>query len=183
MIHRSRPPDWDGLLTIALALVVLFATLGLAYLHWLRRVIGSARAPNDSRLEEHSWLVVPGKRLGREGPDPEFRERLDRAAALARSPCAARLVILGGRTANAAVSEARAGAEYLEAGRLSRKLPLILEDQSRNTLTNLCNLRALAVRDGAVQTPLVIVSNRYHLARLGLMAASLGLRHRLEPAE
>jgi len=180
---NPRQLDWDGLFTITLTVAVVLATFGLAYFYWLKRVIGTARAVNASRTENSGWLVVPGKRLIGNRPDADFRQRLDRAATLARPPFAGRLAILGGRTANATLSEAQAGADYLELSVMNPDLSLILEGQSRNTLTNLRNLRELANRENDRQARFLIVSNRYHLARLGLMAASLGLRHRLEPAE
>ncbi|MFD2113031.1 YdcF family protein [Thiorhodococcus fuscus] len=180
---NPRQPDWDGLFTMTLTVAVVLATFGLAYLYWLKRVIETARAVNASRTEYGGWLVVPGKRLIEDRPDADFRQRLDRAATLARPPFAGRLAILGGRTAHANLSEAQAGADYLELRGMNQDLSLILEGQSRNTLTNLRNLRELANRENDRQARFLIVSSRYHLARVGLMAASLGLRHRLEPAE
>lgn len=56
---------------------------------------------------------------------------------------------------------------------------ILLEQQSADTLTNLRNLRVLL--EGLEHGPgrdarrLTLITNRYHLARVGLMAASLGL--------
>jgi len=106
-------------------------------------------------------------------PDREYQCRLDRLLA---SPwqCA---VLMGGITAQANTSEAQAGYQYLLQNGLKNK-NVHLEQSSRNTLENLKNTRQFLQNQ-----QILIISNRYHLARCAILAASLGLPHRLCAAE
>jgi uncharacterized SAM-binding protein YcdF (DUF218 family) len=129
-----------------------------------------------------STLVVPGKRLISAQPDRDFKARLLTAGRLAAARQGSRLVILGGRTGGGSCTEAEPGERYLRACLPGTPLRISLEPSSRDTLTNLQNLRALLGSAHARQ-PLALVSNRYHLARLGLMAKSQGLNCQLIAAE
>lgn len=173
--------DWDGVFTFALTLVVVLLSAGIAYLATAARVLRTARAGTPS-AGDGDWLLVPGKRLKDGRPDRDFAARLRRAAALGTEPPGHPILILGGRTDGSDLSEAVAGAAFLRGLPQGERLRVHLEADSLDTLTNLRNVRELLDR-WAPGAPLLLVSNRYHLARLGLLAASLGLRYRLCPAE
>jgi uncharacterized SAM-binding protein YcdF (DUF218 family) len=128
-----------------------------------------------------AWLVF-GKRLLSGRPDADFELRLARLQALRTEHPQVRTLILGGRSADDSRSEARAGAEYLEV-LAGRKLEDIqLEERSRDTLENLRNaMRAL--QGSPASLPVTLISNRYHLARCGLLARHLGLHSQLCAAE
>jgi uncharacterized SAM-binding protein YcdF (DUF218 family) len=186
----SRPPapsraggtiDWDGIFTFCLTLSLGLATLGLPYLLSLLRVVREAAA--DPRGRNATGLIlVFGKRLVDNRPDQVFRARLARGAALASGRPSHLLVILGGVTGDAQISEAQAGERYLRSRYKDAGLHILLEQTSRDTLMNLRNVRdMIGPRAGDIEATLV--SSRYHLARIGLIAASLGIPHRLWPAE
>lgn len=142
----------------------------------LRRVLAVGRA-SPSQLGPAAVVLVPGVRLVQGNVGTDFCLRLERALAL-HGAGAGMLLLLGGETGPGGVSEAARGAEYLRA----RGVPigaLYLEERSRHTLENLRYARELLGSTAAV----TIVSNRYHLARLGVMAEGLGLSYRLCAAE
>lgn len=178
---RPRPFDWDRMLTFGLTAAVVLLSGGMAYLAAAVRVLRAARVGVPSP-QDGDWLLVPGKRLRNGHPDRDFAARLDRAAGLAARPPGHPICILGGDTGGAGISEAAAGAAFLRGLPGGERLRLHLETESLDTLTNLRNVRELLGR-WAPGASVVLVSNRYHLARLGLLAASLGLPHRLCPAE
>lgn len=181
--NRQDPSalDRDALLTVGLTLLVSLCSLGIANLFAIRRVVETARMPVDPS-EASPLLLVPGKRLVGERPDGDFELRLRRAAVLSIRHPGHRILILGGVTGDSQLSEAEAGAEFLRSLSGSSTLRIELESASRDTLTNLRNVRdLLRGRPGSV--PATLVSNRYHLARIGLIADSLGIVHRLCPAE
>lgn len=171
--------DWDGLGTFALTLLLGAAAVGVPFilaLLWVFRVgLGPAAGPVDGPL------VVFGKRLLEDQPDADYRARLTTAAALAARHPGQPIIILGGRTGTAQLSEAQAGARWLRSLPDGAALHIMLEQRSGDTLTNLRNLRELLA--GTDPPPLTMISNRYHLARLAQIAASLGLAHRLFGAE
>jgi uncharacterized SAM-binding protein YcdF (DUF218 family) len=103
-----------------------------------------------------------------------YRERLQRAFALWSQAPSSQVVILGGRTAQYAQSEAAAGAAVLCAKGIPQD-HILVEDQSRHTLENLVLYRE-HLRQGGESRPL-LVTNRFHLARSSLLAAALGIAH------
>jgi uncharacterized SAM-binding protein YcdF (DUF218 family) len=180
--HCDRNPfDRDAALTLGLTLLASLLTLGIANLFALYRVVRATRVRADPSGTS-GLILVPGKRLIGERPDADFERRLRCAAALSALDPSHPILILGGFTGAARVSEAAAGAHFLHSLPNGDALRIELESASRDTLTNLRNVRALLQRSpGAIDVTLI--SNRYHLARIGLIATSLGIRHRLWPAE
>ena len=179
--ESQGPIDWDLILTFALTLCVILLTGGTAWLFALGRVLQTART-GAALAPDGEWLLVPGKRLVADRPDGDFRERLRRAADLAGCPPRHPILILGGRTGAARISEAEAGETFLRSLPEGEGLRVHLEAASQDTLTNLRNVREL-LGHRAPGASVTLISNRYHLARLGLIAESLGLRPRLYPAE
>jgi len=166
--------DWDGLVTFLLTLLLLLLTLGIPLLILFRSVSRTADAVPD--ITSARRLLVFGKRLLRGQIDDDYRQRLDKAAALMQELPERRLLLLGGAGKDGEISEAAAGLAYL----LSLGLPearLMREEQSQNTLENLRHARALI--QGDTQEPVALISNRYHLARIHTMAESLGIEHQL----
>jgi len=171
--------DRDGLGTLALTVAAGTVSAGLPFLAallWVLWVGLRAAADAGSGL-----LVVFGKRLVDDGPDADYRARLATAARLSAGGTGRRILILGGRTGRARLTEAGAGERLLRALPGGEALDIGLEQASGDTLTNLRNLRALLA--GADPRPVTLITNRYHLARVGQMAASLGLAHRLCAAD
>ncbi|QVL46800.1 MAG: YdcF family protein [Thiocapsa sp.] len=171
--------DRDEIGTFALTCLIGVAALGLPFLVALARVLAVGLR---SKTEGPTGVVVVfGKRLVDDRPDRDYRARLETAARLTTGS-SDRILILGGRTGGARVTEAEAGAQLLRDIPGSDQWRIVLEQTSRDTLTNLRNVREL-LAENASREPLTLISNRYHLARVGQMASSLGLSHRLCAAE
>lgn len=173
--------DRDAWLTFGLTLLISAASLGIANLLALRHVLAAARLPRSNGAFVGKILVF-GKRLSHERPDAEYARRLEHALYKYEDPLRQQLVLLGGRTRDASRSEAQAGADHLRARAAGKTLNLRLENQSTHTIENLKCVREILSPE-ELSHPLLLVSNRYHLARIGLVARSLGIRYRLEPAE
>lgn len=184
MLQETQDPsgiDRDAILTLGLTVLVSLLSLGAANLFALYRVVSVARIRVDPR-DASPLILVPGKRLIGQHPDADFESRLRRAAALSALDPGHPILILGGVTGEAPISEAEAGARFLRSLPNGASLRIELESASRNTLGNLRNVRALLERhsNGMAAT---LISNRYHLARVGLIASSLGIVNRPWPAE
>jgi uncharacterized SAM-binding protein YcdF (DUF218 family) len=183
MARPARQFDGDALLTLCLTLLVLTLTLGVPWLAatgWVLVVgLRSSAGPARSRT-----LVIPGKFLHRQLPDADFQARLAAAARLAEERPDSRILILGGATDSGPLTEAEAGARWLRAQAPHLELDIHQEQASADTLTNLHAVRDLMARsDASSPSPVSLISNRYHLARLGLMARSLDIAHELIAAE
>lgn len=160
----------DGYWTLLLSMLIGIATLGLtllsALVYVLRYALGT---PTAAQLGD--WLVVFGHALRKGEVDEVYAARLRRALALAHTTPDARLLLLGGNTTDAPLSEAAAGAAVLQArGVAAHRIQL--EENSRFTLENLQEARA---RLGVLTTPPVFLSSRYHLARIHVFAKDMHL--------
>ncbi len=177
--HHSADADVRNI--TAVVLIVMLLTAGLPFFAGVCYVLAIATRAGVRMLPTVAWLVF-GKRLRSGRPDADFELRLIRLHALRQEYPQVRTLILGGRSADQSRSEARAGAEYL-AALAGRELDDIqLEERSRDTLENLRNaMRALQGSPAAL--PVTLISNRYHLARCGLLARHLGLHCQLCAAE
>ncbi len=160
----------NGLKMLLLSLIVVGLTGGVSWLAltfwlwWRARRYPHAVAGGRA-------LLVPGVRLKACAPNADFRVRLERAAVLWRTQRRP-VAILGGRTSpECEQSEASAGRDYLFGCGVDAQ-DLLVEERSRHTLENLRFARDLF---GASEA-LVVVSNRYHLPRLCIMARRLGMR-------
>lgn len=163
----------EGAATLLLALAVAIGTFGLSLAAALWQVLRIARSAPSRPAEPARHALVLGTKLTDGRPGRAFRARLDRALALAAQWPGLEVVILGGVTAPGAPSEAAAGRRYLlEAGLAPDRIAT--EARSRHTLENLREFRA-AFRPGGGGPPLLLVTNRTHLARALLMAHGLGL--------
>ena len=172
--HEKRGLDGDALLTLALSLAGIWLTRGLSFVWQLLRIISTASS-TPATVFGASAIVVPGHRLENGEISGDFRARLDRAAALF-SPDAS--IIVTGAAADNEVSEAQAGRDYLVAQGIPADA-IHLEQQSTNTLLNLQHARSLAPG----QAPMTLVSNRYHLQRLKIMAEGMKIPVQLCAAE
>lgn len=172
--------DLDVLHALGVAGAALVLTGGLLYLVYLGNAWKVARTtsaePDASQPGGH--VLVLGKHCPDGVPDADYLVRLERARALAWADASRELMLLGG---GPAPTEAEIGARELRRRGLPHGLSLVLEDESRDTMENLRHARRLlALRPSA---PVILISNRYHLARCALFARNLGIPHRLCAAE
>lgn len=166
--------DWDAFLVFLLSCLTLVASLGTLYFVLLFKVVRQALTARISADGDGIYLVF-GKKLRGGSVDEDYRRRLDRLLRLPHQTT----ILLGGDTSGPG-SEARAGREYLKR-RGFPPLHLHLEEKSENTLENLKNARRMTAP--WQERLVIIVSNRYHLLRCGVLADSLGFSYRLCAAE
>ncbi|WP_421880611.1 YdcF family protein [Pacificispira sp.] len=176
-LGRLRSMGGDGLVMLIASSTGIIATAGISLLVCFYHVFAVARRAAAPPVAGAGPVLVPGVCLQPNGrPDPDFIMRLTRAMRFEKAD----IVILGGATrAGVAISEAAAGRQWLIANGVAAE-QVQCEETSRNTLENLRAARRRFVRTGSDP---VIVSNRYHLARLGLLARGLGMDPLLCAAE
>ena len=167
--------DWDGLWTFALTLLLLLVGIGIPLLISLGYVYRTART-SDSHGRGASLLVFGKRLLKKQMIDQDYRQRLEKAASLLQTTPMAKLLLVGGTAPGQQISEAQAGQDYLVGQGIDADR-LRLEQKSRNTLENLQQARTLLEQNDGF--PVVLISNRYHLARISTIATSLGLQHQL----
>lgn len=130
----------------------------------------------DDEPRDAPVMIVLGCMVWPDGPSPALTRRLDKALDYWRSHPEVTIVVSGGQGANEPMSEARAMFDYLTA-RGVPEAQILLEDTSTSTKENL--LYAKAVLEGAgydlSETPVVIVSNDFHLARVRMLSGRCGL--------
>lgn len=180
-MSSARAPDpllkRDMLHSGMVSLLACVFSFGLVYLHYLHRVWSVARA-SAHHGEEGEYVLVFGKQLSGGSLDGDFSRRLRRALALARRRPQRPLVLLGGGQGE---TEAAVAHRHLREEGLPAEVPVWLEDRSTDTLENLRNAREMLGKRRAA--PVLLLSNRYHLARCSQLARQLGFQHRLCAAE
>jgi uncharacterized SAM-binding protein YcdF (DUF218 family) len=164
--------------SLAAATLAVLLSGGLLYAVYLLRVWRVAVQSPPGAADEACVLVF-GKRLVDGEPDADYRERLHRAHRLATTAPQRPLVLLGGGSDG--ITEAATGLRVLQQLGLPEGTPVHLEDQSLDTLQNLRNAREML--GGDHDRPLLLLSNRYHLARCHSLAQALGLHSRPCAAE
>lgn len=165
-----------GFASFALAAGSVILLLGLPLVWRMIEVLRGARedapAPADA-------ILVLGRKLEADRPSPVFVARLAHAESLWRAGLAPRLLVAGGLTGRASISEAEAGRAWLVGHGLPPEAVLI-EDQSQHTLENLFLVRETLRAQG--WRTLLLVSDPLHLARATALAGGLGLATRRAPA-
>jgi uncharacterized SAM-binding protein YcdF (DUF218 family) len=162
----------DGVAIFGLTCLLILASGGITYilsvLHVVREAMRSTPAPPSVRS-----IVVLGMMLRGDGDlAPAYRQRLDCAAgALAGIPDG-RILVLGGVTRAGLPSEADAGMAYLVRYRNVPLERIGCERRSRHTLENLRFCKAAMADEAA---PILLVTNRFHMARARLASRGLGL--------
>lgn len=165
-----------GLVSFLLASVSALALLGWPVWGRLRRVL---RGAGGDPVEPSDLILVLGRRLERDRPTVTFEARLAHAADLWRRGLAPRILVAGGLTGRAEISEAEAGCAWLRDQGIPDEA-LRSEDQSQHTLENLFHVRETLRAEG--WRTLILVSDGLHLARAGALARGLGLAARCSSA-
>lgn len=169
----------DGLITLLLSTAVVIVTCGLSLAWPLRDVVRTARSV-PLPVPPGGLVVVLGMRLRKGVIAPDYALRLDRVVSLCREDGCKNILIVGGRTGCDEISEAEKGKEFLIDSGIDPDR-IYLEQSSLNTLENLRNARSILKQNEAIS--FTLVSNRYHLARCGLIASGLGMQPLLCGAE
>lgn len=166
--------DADVLHAGVVTLLAVLLSGGLVWLGYLLHVWRIARC-SPSVLRGRWTVLVFGRRLVRNAPGADYRERLSRALALMRAGQAQHVLLLGGCSGGDR-SEAQAGHAWLRCHGLPGSISVELEQESVDSLENLRHARGLL--QGGDRTdvlpPVALLTSRYHLARCLLLARRLG---------
>lgn len=138
------------------------------------------RASRGDALEHCDGILVLGRKLRKGQTTAVFQARLRHAEELWRGGWAPAIVVAGGLTGKARLSEAEAGRAWL----LDRGVPadaIKVEDRSQHTLENLFYTRQEMSQWG--WRSLLLITDPLHLCRAAVMARGLGLSLRCSPAE
>ena len=131
---------------------------------------------HDSVEHDANVVIVLGARLWPDGPSPALKRRLDRALDYVSTHPDADIIVSGGQGSDEYTSEAQAMADYLLTRGVSAE-QIHLEAQSTSTAENLRYSMDVMRRLGydPAETPVVVVSNAFHLTRVRLLCNRLGL--------
>ncbi len=157
---------WRVLLLLLAFLVLCYGALEAVVLLGCR----------DETERDAPVMIVLGAMVWPNGPSPALVRRLDKALDYLDEHPDTQVIVSGGQGANEPESEAQAMADYLiDAGFPASQIHL--EDQSTNTRENLLySMQVLAElgydRD---ETPVVVVSNSFHLARVRMLCSRYGI--------
>lgn len=176
--------DRDVLHAAAVAAATCVLSAGLVYVGYFVHVLRIARkAPCVP--ERGECVLLFGKHAPQGRLDHDFEARLDRAVSLWQVRAPMSVVLLGGGAPDEP-SEAELARQGLFARGMAVDTPLRLEAQSRDTLQNLRNARALlgeGLHEDGMRQRVTLLSSRYHLARCALFARQLGFDAELCAAE
>lgn len=175
----QRSSFWEKLGPGGLVSLVLAMLGGLLLVPLLVRLRQVLRGAAGGPPEPSDLVLVLGRRLSGDAPTEVFLGRLALAEGLWRAGLAPRILVAGGVTGDARVSEAEVGRAWL----LARGVPaeaVLVEDHSQHTLENLFLVRDRMREAGWAR--LLLVSDPLHLARAGALARGLGLDPRCQPA-
>lgn len=151
---------------------VILAAAVLLGAAWVVSVVEVVLAARRDAAAPADAIVILGAAQYNGHPSPVFKARLDHAVVLFRKGLAPRLVVTGGVGYGDTVSEAVVGRRYLVAAGVS-DMAVVAIGTGRSTEPS---LRAAAdwVRTHGGQR-VILVSDGFHMLRLCLMAARLGL--------
>lgn len=136
---------------------------------WLGAVAGwIGIGPNVTGEESGETAIVLGAAVIGDTPSPVFVARLDHAVELYQSGRVKRILVTGGRSPEDSLSEAAAGARYVQ-GQGVPASAILTEDRSRTTRQNLQNARKVLGEDDA-RSVVLIVTDPLHMRRALAMA-------------
>lgn len=162
-------PAWSRLLVGLLAAIFLAWMVSAGSVVWW----GSR-----DRAQRADAIVVLGaaQYVGR--PSPVLRARLDHAVALYRAGMAPRMILTGGTGTGDTTSEAAVSRRYVRAHGVPDTV-IMIEQEGR---TSSESLRAVAgMMHNAHLRDAILVSDPFHMLRLRILAARMGVRAYTSP--
>ena len=161
---------------LALGVFLVFA---VSFIILEAQIIADSSGSMDS---DSDYLLVLGAGLMGEIPSAPLASRLNVAELYMKEHPDCVAVLSGGQGPRENISEALAMSRYLQARGIDQTR-LYLEDKSTSTKENfLFSLPILQEISGETSPNIVVISNEFHLHRVGLIAAELGLSASTIPA-
>jgi len=170
--------NFDGYLMLSLSIALIILSFSLTYLFVFIYIllIAIKSKCHDASVNR---IVVLGKKLINDKPDKDYLFRLNRAISLATKIKNANIYLLGGVTGEATISESKAGKIYLEKNNIEKN-NVYIEEVSKDTLDNMKHLKEDIL---SKERNIILISNRYHLARASVMAQGFSFNVRRCAAE
>lgn len=139
---------------------------------WLASLFAVAYAARHDAAAQAEAIVVLGAAQYNGRPSPVLKARLDQAADLYRRHLAPRVIVTGGIGTGDTLSEASVARNYLleTAG-----LPHDVVEAEDAGQSSLASLQAVAHRVTTPPRSVILVSDGFHMFRLGIIARRLGL--------
>jgi len=171
--------DYDRYTALSLSIVVISLTAGISLITAFLYVLSVALNEECQTDGTISTIVVLGKKLEDNLPDSEYIDRLNRAKQVMKDNLNINIYILGGMTGSANIAESDAGKSTLLKFGVNHER-IFVEKKSKHTLENLKNFYALS---GDKSQEILLVTNRYHMARSIMMAKGFKINALSCPAE
>jgi len=154
--------------------------LGLLYIMILHFLIKSVE--DEIPLENAQYMIVLGARLYGDYPSPALRERLHSAFIYLMDNPATKVIVSGGQGSDELIPEAEAMKIYLTEMGINHDR-ILVETMSTSTYENIKNSISI-IKDNNEDNPtIVIVTNKFHLFRVYLLAKRQGQEVSLLGAE
>lgn len=153
--------------------LIVIAASGLIVLEILMGLI-SVQGQRDPAALQSDAAIVLGAQVRGNVPSMALRSRLDAALEFMEENQTAIVFVSGGKGDGENIPEAQAMYNYLEAhgADMSR---VYMEPESRTTLENLRNTKALAEEMGMSLDGLCIITGEFHMSRAMFLASRLGI--------
>lgn len=153
--------------------LIVIAASGLIILEILMGLI-SVQGQRDPAALQSDAAIVLGAQVRGNVPSMALRSRLDAALEFMEENQTAIVFVSGGKGDGENIPEAQAMYNYLEAhgAEMSR---VYMEPESRTTLENLRNTKALAEEMGVSLDGLCIITGEFHMSRAMFLASRLGI--------
>jgi uncharacterized SAM-binding protein YcdF (DUF218 family) len=171
--------DNDRFTALSLSIVVIALTAGLSLLISFLYILSVALNEECSTDGTIKTIIVLGKKLEDNLPDNEYIDRLNRAKQVLKDNLNINVYILGGMTGSADIAESEAGKSTLLNFGVNHER-IFVEKKSKHTLENLKNFYALS---SDKSQEILLVTNRYHMARSIMMAKGFKINALSCPAE
>jgi len=150
---------------------ILAIALGAFALLWLASLAAVVRAARHDAARPADAIVVLGAAQYNGHPSPVFKARLDHAAQLFRRHFAPRLIVTGGVGAGDSLSEAVVARRYLK----ETGIPESLVTADTAGRTSEASLRGVSADLPSGRRRVILVSDGFHMFRLGIVARRVGL--------
>lgn len=150
-----------------LAWLLLVAVLWLAF-----TAINIWNYGEQDHAQKSDCVIVLGAAAYHKNPSPVFKERIHHAISLYQQGLVSKIIFTGGYGNGAAYAESEVGANYAIRQGVNRA-DILTESQSRSTIDNLIEAKALMASAGL--TTSIIVSDPLHLKRAVTLAKDLAM--------
>jgi len=158
-------------------LLILFLAILLGWIYLLGKIFYHSQIDT---IEKADSIVVLGASQWSGEPSPVFKARLDHARDLYKEGYAGEIVLTGGVGEGEKISEAMAGKNYLTERGVGGSY-IFMEEKGRTSWQSLKTVAGILKEQNL--NSIIIVSDGFHMMRLGKMAEGLGIKSYSAPVK